>query len=277
MAQENLLGHTLEKFGMVTVLDARFYDPECGDVLIEFDTLTVSNISAEGQQKEIRGGQGADLLLSYDYGRTANIEITDALASMYSLEYLWGGKLKNDNIVFPERKEYIITGNTLPAAPVAEPGKATVAYYGKDANGKDAAVKQVITVGGETLLTFAKPEEITTLNKIVAFFNKKATAGAHVHELVLTATDFPPVVRFVGETFLIDQTSGKKIPMQIEIPRFKINSNFTFSLEAEGDASVFDFSGVALSDNGNLMYIRTLGEGVNEETEACVTKAVYDI
>jgi hypothetical protein len=63
----------------------------------------------------------------------------------------------------------------------------------------------------------------------------------------------------VGESFLLDQDTGRKIGMQIEIPRFKLDTNFSFTLEAEGDASVFDFSGVALSDNGNIIIMRTLG------------------
>jgi len=84
----SLVDHFNEKFGIVTVLDATFYNTDDDTPLIEFDTLTVSNISAEGEQKEIRGGQGADLLMQYDYGRKAEIEITDALLSMDSLQKL---------------------------------------------------------------------------------------------------------------------------------------------------------------------------------------------
>jgi hypothetical protein len=47
--------------------------------------------------------------------------------------------------------------------------------------------------------------------------------------------------------------------MQIEIPKLKLNANFTLSFDAEGDPSVFDFSGVALSHNGDLIKVRTLG------------------
>ena len=93
---KDLLGHNLEKFAGVTVFDATLYDGE--KPLITFDTLTVSNISIEGEQKEIRGGQGANLLISYDYGKNANIEITDALASIYSLKYIWGAQIKHENI-----------------------------------------------------------------------------------------------------------------------------------------------------------------------------------
>ena len=192
--------HFKERFGVVTVLDAVLF--EVTDVaeatpLIIFDTLKVSNINSEGQQKEIRGGQGADLLIAYDYGRTANIEITDALVSMESLTYLWGGKATSETGTLKNYK------------------------YGAD--------------GVSTPVSYT---------------------GAY-KKLTLTSTDFPPTVRFVGTTTVINQQTGKPMVMRIVIPKFKLDANFTFTLEAEGDASVFDFSGVALSDNGNLMDIIT--------------------
>jgi uncharacterized Zn ribbon protein len=63
----------------------------------------------------------------------------------------------------------------------------------------------------------------------------------------------------VGTTFVIDQDSGKKKLLQIIIPKLKINSNFSFTMDAEGDASVFDFNGVALSDGGQLIIVKYLG------------------
>jgi len=104
----NLLGHNLDKFGMVTVLDVTIYSI-AGEPLLELDTLKVSSISSEGSQKEIRGGQGAELLLQYDYGRTATVAITDALASMDSLEYLWGGSLTEGNITYAGKVNGVCT------------------------------------------------------------------------------------------------------------------------------------------------------------------------
>lgn len=64
----------------------------------------------------------------------------------------------------------------------------------------------------------------------------------------------------VGETFVIDENTGVKKRIQIEIPKLKINSNFSFSLDAEGDASVFDFSGVALANgSGEIIKVKHLG------------------
>jgi hypothetical protein len=346
----NLIGHNLEKFGMITVLDATFYDVATGVPLIHFDTLKMSNISSEGQQKEIRGGQGAELLLTYDFGRTANIEVTDALASMYSLEYLWGGTIdRTATFDYLKRKEAVVITNTLSAvisssATVgtvsgAGPFTATITTTGTGlsyevgdilsaTNGigsLGAGVLTVVTTSTNSItvsstLTFTagaitdvkrKVYQIAinsqmpdlkgkgTLNtafkgtvgtRLVDFKITTTTGGAeiaqagvrvnselsltsaityytvtadtavdHTHELVLTNLDFPPIVKMIGDSFLLDQDTGRKIAMQIEIPRFKLDTNFSFTLEAEGDASVFDFSGVALSDNGNILIMRTLG------------------
>ena len=347
----NLIGHNLEKFGMITVLDATFYDVATGVPLIHFDTLKMSNISSEGQQKEIRGGQGAELLLTYDFGRTANIEVTDALASMYSLEYLWGGTIdRTATFDYLKRKEGVVITNvnsavlsatgTIGTVTGSGPFTATITVAtgtgaafevgdiitatagtgnfgagvmtvtGKAANTITVSSTLTFTVGtvtnivrkayqiaintqmpdlkgkGSTDTTFKATVgsrlvdfKITTttsgaeiaqagvrvnselsLTSAIAYYTVTAdTSADHTHELVLTNLDFPPIVKMVGDSFLLDQDTGRKIAMQIEIPRFKLDTNFSFTLEGEGDASVFDFSGVALSDNGNILIMRTLG------------------
>jgi hypothetical protein len=347
----NLIGHNLEKFGMITVLDATFYDVATGVPLIHFDTLKMSNISSEGQQKEIRGGQGAELLLTYDFGRTANVEVTDALASMYSLEYLWGGKIdKTSTFDYPKRKSGVSVTNTSSAvisatgtigtvggsgpftatitvangtgslfeigdiitatAGTGNLGSGVVTVVGKSANTINVSSTLTFTAGtvtnivrkvyeiniatqmpdlkgkgslettfkatiGSRLIDFKVTDitggaekaqggvrvnsELSLVSAIVYYTVVADTTNEHTHELVLTSIDFPPIVKMVGESFLLDQDTGKKIAMQIEIPRFKLDTNFSFTLEAEGDASVFDFSGVALSDSGNILIMRTLG------------------
>lgn len=266
MAQySNLIGHNLEKFGMITVLDATFYDVATGVPLIHFDTLKMSNISSEGQQKEIRGGQGAELLLTYDFGRTANIEVTDALASMYSLEYLWGGTVTDASFQYLKRVEITLAATAANwAAVVALLSPANVANEPVTVHNITDNVAYRTTnglVGGEvTTGGYITLPSLAAGKKLVVYYTAATTANQdHTHQLTLTNLDFPPIVKMVGESFLLDQDTGRKIGMQIEIPRFKLDTNFSFTLEAEGDASVFDFSGVALSDNGNIIIMRTLG------------------
>jgi hypothetical protein len=253
---DQLLNHFKEKFGIVTVVNATFYAVDGKVPLISFDTLKMSNITSEGQQKEIRGGQGAELLLQYDFGRTATVEITDALVSMGSLEYLFGGTLTAGNFNALRRVEGVLiddTGTKFPAAIQALTLiGGTTAIITKAADGEKFKVTG--TSGNlPTVTSYAAGD------KFVLWYETTYTTAENTREMILRATDFPPTVRMVGETIVLDADKGQKVAFQIEIPKLKLDANFTLSLDAEGDPSVFDFGGVALSHNGDLIKVRTLG------------------
>lgn len=270
---EQLLTHFREKFGIVTVVNATFYEVDGINPLISFDTLKMSNITSEGQQKEIRGGQGAELLLQYDFGRTANIEITDALVSMGSLEYLFGGQLTANGTAFKALRRQegtIVDANQIPAVSGTLTANSFVAIV-ISANGVKTkypatgvapaasinALNALINAGGGAAVG----------DKYILWYEKSYTGAdeeadgdpSAIKQMILKASDFPPTVRMVGETIVLDADRGRKIAFQIEVPKFKINANFTLSFDAEGDPSVFDFSGVALSHNGELLKVKTLG------------------
>lgn len=99
----NILQHNVERFGMVTVMDVVLYDLDANGKFLKpvlfLDTLKMTNINTEGSAKEIRGGIGNDMLINYDFGRTANIEMQDALLSTESLAILWGTEVGSTSLV----------------------------------------------------------------------------------------------------------------------------------------------------------------------------------
>ena len=266
----SLVDHFNDKFGIVTVLDATFYNTDDDTPLIEFDTLTVSNISAEGEQKEIRGGQGADLLMQYDYGRKAEIEITDALLSMDSLQKLWGSDDPISNFQYYGKEKFeaelIESGETVTVNGVPDKDSSTTVNKAIIMKEDNTGMDQELTLDNNTFSgveealqngNFSVADSTVKRNVIVYF---KETSGADSKQLTLTTDNFPDTVHFVGTTFVIDQGTGKRKMMNIEIPKLKLGSSFEFTLEAEGDASTFDFSGVALSNNGDLIKMQYLGD-----------------
>ena len=266
----SLVDHFNEKFGIVTVLDATFYNTDDDTPLIEFDTLTVSNISAEGEQKEIRGGQGADLLMQYDYGRKAEIEITDALLSMDSLQKLWGSDDPINEFQYYGKEKFeaelIDSGGTVTVNGVPDKDSSTTVNKAIIMKEDNTGMDQELTLDNNTFSgveealqngNFSVADSTVKRNVIVYF---KETSGADSKQLTLTTDDFPDTVHFVGTTFVIDQATGKRKMMNIEIPKLKLGSGFEFTLEAEGDASTFDFSGVALSNDGDLIKMQYLGD-----------------
>ena len=235
----NILQHNIERFGMVTVMDVVLYglngSGEFKKPVLFLDTLKMTNINTEGSAKEIRGGIGNDMLINYDFGRTANIEMQDALLSTESLAILWGTTVGSTSIV-----DY---NEVRTSAPSATAVAGSVYIYPTDGS-------TAIAEGEDNFTSYSTGE--------ARFIYQVALTTQD--EIVLTNDNFPSVLRMVGETFVIDEGTGVKKRIQIEVPKLKINSNFSFSLDAEGDASVFDFSGVALANSsGEIIKVKHLG------------------
>lgn len=108
----------LGRFGVVTVMDAYVFDydesivkgknayaiyntlktdiddfeletPTGNNVICKLDTLKIANVTVEGPTKTITGGKYANTLLKY--GKTARLEMQDALGNAEAIEALCGG------------------------------------------------------------------------------------------------------------------------------------------------------------------------------------------
>ena len=143
---------------------------------IKLDTLKIANINQDGPTKTITGGQTGSALLKY--GKTATIEIQDALGRAEALELLGG---------------------------------ATIETFEKQ-TGSDAA--QTNTGIGEGNL------------KVIHFGDQ-----------------FGGPKPILGESFFIDQKTGKQIKVYILIYEMLPDSIFNLTQDAEGDATVFDMNG----------------------------------
>ena len=109
----------LERFGVVTVMNARVYDIDenidfsslNADQIIDaylakgenvesgfrckLDTLKVANVTQEGPTKTVTGGQYSNPLIKY--GKTARLEMQDALGNAEAIEALCGGLVEYKN------------------------------------------------------------------------------------------------------------------------------------------------------------------------------------
>jgi len=100
----------LARFGVVTVMNARVYniddtfkfeDHNADQILLHYlaldpvcrlDTLKVANVTQEGPTKTVTGGQYANPLIKY--GKTARLEMQDALGNAEAVEALCGGRVE---------------------------------------------------------------------------------------------------------------------------------------------------------------------------------------
>ena len=321
----NILQHNIERFGMVTVMDVVLYDINAdgsqGAPKLFLDTLKMTNINTEGNNKEIRGGIGNDMLISYDFGRTANVEIQDALLSPASLAVLWGqnagpeavteishnrivkttdsvnygtvkvgsvyvypldgtdatvvggnaaGTLNTDSRVLwvetvasgtltGQLQNFTILASGNVDLIIQLPGTAVSVQSVKDAADPVADVPFVFDVVTKKVLIDAAALDVAGAEAAGTGVITFTVATSDYKEVKLTNDNFPQAMKLVGSSFVIEESTGKKKKIQIEIPKFKINSNFSFTMDAEGDASVFDFNGVALAQSGELIKIQFLG------------------
>lgn len=94
----------MQGFGVVTVMNAKVFafDPAAMEnktpyqivaalknPLCELDTLKISNVTVEGPSKTISGGRYANPLIKF--GKTARLEIQDALGHIDAIDNLCGG------------------------------------------------------------------------------------------------------------------------------------------------------------------------------------------
>lgn len=230
----DMFQHQINQFGAVTVLDVVLMDLVSEEPLLFLDTLKVSSISMEASSKTIKGGIGAPVLIEYDFGREVNFEMQDAVASLESLSILWGGQYVtevDDKIL----TVFDVTTGTAGAVSHELLKEGMTAYSAKDGT----SVEVTGTAGSFTIGT-----EAGVTYKVFAYEDAPDTAA----QIVIDSISLPPTVKLVGRTFFIGRTTGKHEEYQLTIPQFKINIGGGLTMEAEGDAAVFDFSGKALVD-----------------------------
>ena len=111
LSSENGFNQMIQRFGVVTVMNVRVY--EWSDVeswfnsedlstpyetyqgineltpLCTLDTLKISNISVEGPSKTLSGGRYANPIIKF--GKTARLEMQDALGHIDAIDALCGG------------------------------------------------------------------------------------------------------------------------------------------------------------------------------------------
>ena len=265
MNEMNLLQHQINKFGVVTVMDVLLKDPETKQPVLFLDTLKITSINQEASTKEIRGGIGAPQLINYDYARNVTLEIQDALASLGSLQLLWGGDFIDGDVDYTAVFSAHATEDAGTVS-IAIPAEITIGGVADEIliiDGLNGKTYNVTAIAGQslTLDLTAVPAGNPELKVFVP-----ATAAASVESgvaaLAIKSTSMPPTVEMTGLTFFIDQATGKKVNMEITVPLLKINTSGGLAMEAEGDAAVFDFNGVALADSitKNFFVLKSLGK-----------------
>ena len=235
----------LAKYGIKEVADVVFY--ELGEdgapkhPVLYLDTLKVSTIEQTAESSDARGGKGNAALISWDYGKEINVTLEDALFSAKSMAIMFGnGKVKDyttegdtytkDSKLIMRTMQFICKHDDKEFAKTwTDPKGNTVnmiepKYY--DAEGKVlTSVADLGLAEGESARYFASFDV--------------AIKGAVIE---VSADSFPGTYYVTGDTYARSEASGKDEFFQFIIPKAKVQSENTITLEAEGDPSVFNMS-----------------------------------
>jgi hypothetical protein len=117
-------------------------------------------------------------------------------------------------------------------------------------------------------ITISLQDAVLSMETLAMMFEEDV-AGASDNEIVISANTFPGNYTVVGKTYARDIQTGKDDLFVWYVPKAKVNSEVTLTMEAEGDPTVFDMNLKVLRDeNGAMvkMYKITPAEGTTAET-----------
>lgn len=220
----------LARYGIKEVADVTFYEigenEQPGAPVLYLDTLKVSTSEQTAENTSARGGKGNPELIMWDYGKEITVNLEDALFSAKSMALMYG--VDPDSVDFNQNLTTI--RKTVHVSSIVESdGKqivstqagdidlssVTVKYYGAMSNPLDSAE-------GAVYATFDLP-----------------VAGV---EISISAEKFPGTYYVTGDTYARSEATGKDEFFQFIIPKAKVLSEVTLTMEAEGDPSTFSMN-----------------------------------
>lgn len=252
-----------DRYGIKEVADVTFYkiesDGSRGMPVLYLDTLKVSTVEQTASSADARGGKGNPKLVSWDFGKEINVTLTDALFSPASMALMFGDK----DGVGTEDKEKI----------------TKVAMTRILKNAADSTIEMDTAKGRETVKVLVGGEGTATYNTGITkvtdadgaevpaaeFSDKTAGDKFFVHYEVtptskkvidINADTFPGTYYITGDTFCRSDVTGEDDFFQFIIPKAKMSSENTITLEAEGDPSVFNLNLTVLRpESGPMMQL----------------------
>ena len=235
----------LDRYGIKEVADVTFYDLDGNGrpthPVLYLDTLKVSTIEQTAEEASANGGKGNAALIVWDYGKEITVNLEDALFSAKSLAIMFG------NGTVSTYSSYIMKTETFTAAAsgsAADAGWDSL-YTGPNGSRYTKVNPKFYTETGTTV-------DSTSFAKDTTYFcTYDIDVNAGIIEV--SASSFPGTYYVTGDTYARSEASGKDEYFQFIIPKAKVQSENTITLEAEGDPSVFNMNLTVLRPKDGVM------------------------
>ena len=217
-----------------------------GAPVLYIDSAKTSTLEGAATTVYATGGKGNTRLLTWEGEKTLTFTVEDALLSPISFAMLSGAGLLNNSTtavkVHKTHKASVTNGKVaLPYAVASNTPIYVIPMDGDD------------FIGAPTTATLDNQDTtnktiVVTGNADVVFVDYYTTKTANVSELQIDAATFGGYYYVEASTLFKRQADGVDAPVEITIPKVKIQSNFTFSMSATGDPSTFTFTMDAMPD-----------------------------
>lgn len=206
---------------MVTFYELNDGDGSRGAPVLYLDTLKVSTIEQTAEEAEARGGKGNPPLIIWDYGKEITVTLEDALFSVKSMAIMFGDGTADELTTITKTRTF--TGTSVPTK-YELPGGKTVTITSSTIY--DATGSVVPSGSLKAGTTYFQTFDLTV-------------TGSSIE---ISAQTFPGTYYVTGDTYARSEITGKDEFFQFIIPKAKVQSENTITLEAEGDPSVFNMN-----------------------------------
>ena len=232
----------LARYGIKEVADVTFYkidkDGNPAAPVLYLDTLKVSTIEQTAENTSARGGKGNPELIMWDYGKEITVTLEDALFSAKSMAMMYGVDMDSEDfaeeneVMKTWKKSQVVDGKFLINGQEVEPTE--VKYY--DAEGKEVTANEG-----------AAPADYAYVTGKIAVTGQK---------IVISSDKFPGTYYITGDTYARSETTGEDEFFQFIIPKAKMQSEVTLTMEAEGDPSTYNMNLKGLRpESGDMMKL----------------------
>ena len=228
------MANILDRYGIKEVADVTFYALDTNEQpthpVLYLDTLKVSTIEQTAEESTANGGKGNAPLIVWDYGKEITVTLEDALFSPKSLAMMFG----DADGVNTDKTEKI----RKTVHPEAVNADGTVIINGKNLTGD---------------VTFYDAEGTKVESKDGASYAVFMFQPSDIQRIDVSANSFPGTYYVTGDTYARSEANGVDEFFQFIIPKAKVQSENTITMEADGDPSVFNMSLKVLRPKNGVM------------------------
>ena len=246
------MANILDRYGIKEVADVTFYELDTSGnptaPVLYLDTLKVSTIEQTAEQSTANGGKGNAPLIVWDYGKEINVTLEDALFSPKSLAIMFGdGEVKSVAAASGSSK-YVMKTEALVCTSAGTSAASCLGYSSTytapDGKGYSKLNPKYYDAKGASTSSFVKGE---------TYFCSYDLAITNESVIEVSANTFPGTYYVTGDTYARNDASGQDEFFQFIIPKAKVLSENTITMEADGDPSVFNMSLKVLRPRDGVM------------------------